>query len=817
MSHRLTLAAPGLILALLALTACSDATPAAPGGTGGVTPPLPTPNGPGEVTPLPTPSPTPTMTPSPTPTPLPMVRVEKAETALANGDWAGAVEEFQAALNQSGEADLRAAALLGLGQARLRAGDAEAAIADLEQFVGQFAASPEAATAHFWLAEAYRAQAAWEQAIAEYQQYLSLRPGRIDGYVYERLGLAAQALGDAERARGAYLAAIGAPRTGEVNSLRARLAQLYVNEGDYAAAIEQYDAVIANTGQSWLAGQMHFLAGQALLAMQREDEAHARFLTGVNQFPDAPDSYQALIALVEAGAPVDEFQRGLTDYYAQAYTPAIAAFQRYLQSHPDHDSRAHYYLALAYRDSGSLGAALATFDDLIATHPADSLWAQAWMEKARSQWLWDDDLAGAAATYRAFVEAAPADPLAPEALWQAGRMLEQRGDLETAAEVWGQLASEYPQSVRAGEAAFKAGIARYRLGQPAQAAALFEQARSLARDATANAAALMWLGRIRRELGDAPASNNAYASAIEADQPYGYYSLRATDLATAQTRIFPQAGEYDFAFDEQTERAAAEAWLAETLGIPDPGDLGDLAPSVAADPRWQRGRELWRLGLRLEARAELEALRSAFSGDALASYQLALAFRELGLYRSSILAARSALRAAGVTDAFAVPRYFTLLRYPAYYADLVIPAAQAYHLDPLLLFALIRQESLFEGFATSGAAARGLMQVIPPTGDWIASRLGWRDYQESDLYRPVVSIQFGAYYLAQQMEYFDGDAFAALAAYNAGPGNAEIWLNLAPNDPDLFLEVIRLDQPHQYIRHIYEIYAVYRDLYAVKE
>jgi soluble lytic murein transglycosylase len=73
-----------------------------------------------------------------------------------------------------------------------------------------------------------------------------------------------------------------------------------------------------------------------------------------------------------------------------------------------------------------------------------------------------------------------------------------------------------------------------------------------------------------------------------------------------------------------------------------------------------------------------------------------------------------------------------------------------------------------------------------------------------------VSVRFGTCYLAAQRDRFNGDLYAALAAYNAGPGNAAPWHELAPDDPGLFLEVIRLQQPHQYIRRIYEIYTIYR-------
>jgi soluble lytic murein transglycosylase len=83
-----------------------------------------------------------------------------------------------------------------------------------------------------------------------------------------------------------------------------------------------------------------------------------------------------------------------------------------------------------------------------------------------------------------------------------------------------------------------------------------------------------------------------------------------------------------------------------------------------------------------------------------------------------------------------------------------------------------------------------------------------------DLHRPIVSIRLGVRYLADQRDLFDGDLYAALAAYNAGPGNSFAWRNLSGDDQDLFLEIIRLDQPRDYIRVIYWAYSHYVRLYV---
>ena len=163
------------------------------------------------------------------------------------------------------------------------------------------------------------------------------------------------------------------------------------------------------------------------------------------------------------------------------------------------------------------------------------------------------------------------------------------------------------------------------------------------------------------------------------------------------------------------------------------------------------------------------------------------------------------------------PVYFNHIRFGIYFKDLAVPSAEAENLNLLYLLSVVRQESLFEPFARSGSDARGLMQVVPATGQEVASQLNWPpDYDVSDLYRPYVSIPLGAHYLARQRDLFGGSLYAALAAYNGGPGNTLIWNELAGGDPDLLLEVIRADETRKYITQIFEFFNIYRLIYEEK-
>ena len=154
------------------------------------------------------------------------------------------------------------------------------------------------------------------------------------------------------------------------------------------------------------------------------------------------------------------------------------------------------------------------------------------------------------------------------------------------------------------------------------------------------------------------------------------------------------------------------------------------------------------------------------------------------------------------------------LAYPTPFASELLEAAAAEGIPPLLLAALARQESAFNPRAGSLAGALGLTQVIPPTGEEIASSLGV-PWLIDDLFDPRTSLRFGAHYLAMQLKQFDGNVVAALAAYNGGPGNARRWLNAQPFPGALgYSEAVDFSETQDYLGRVIENYAWYRYLYA---
>ncbi len=149
---------------------------------------------------------------------------------------------------------------------------------------------------------------------------------------------------------------------------------------------------------------------------------------------------------------------------------------------------------------------------------------------------------------------------------------------------------------------------------------------------------------------------------------------------------------------------------------------------------------------------------------------------------------------------------------PRAYADLVESAAHKYGLDPNLLFAVMRVESIYNRRIVSNAGAVGLMQIMPATGERIARQLGVSDFDPVDLLDPRRNLEFSAWYLASLLQRFDGRLPLAIASYNGGPHNVRLWLRASPSHMplDAFLERIPFSQTHEYVRRVLVYYSQYR-------
>ncbi|MFZ9521545.1 MAG: lytic transglycosylase domain-containing protein, partial [Silvanigrellaceae bacterium] len=116
------------------------------------------------------------------------------------------------------------------------------------------------------------------------------------------------------------------------------------------------------------------------------------------------------------------------------------------------------------------------------------------------------------------------------------------------------------------------------------------------------------------------------------------------------------------------------------------------------------------------------------------------------------------------------------LLYPLPWRETIADAAEEFKISPWLILSIMRAESLFQPQVVSNVGARGLMQIMPTTGERIADLLGYPDFEASHLDNPQVNVAFGSWYLARLLNYYRGNLPMAIAAYNAGPVAVDRWL-----------------------------------------
>jgi len=747
--------------------------------------------------------------------------VSEGAFALFVGDYQKAITTFREAIDVSNNAAITAEGQLGLGQIYFNIGEISIALNHFRQA----ALSPDpvtAARAHYMLGQTYTRLQRYEDALAAYGTYLEMRPGVIDDRLHELRGDLFTSLGDHTSAIASYQEAFLSDLNGGSDAIAVKIGQAYQSNGDDQTALSLYRDIYNTATSDYTKAQMALLIGRIHLAREEYEPAYTILQESVQQFPFAYDAYTALVILLDEGIPVNEYERGLINYYVGNYVLAIDAFDRYLEGSPENlADAALYHQALATRALGgeeNHQASIALWETLIDNYPTSTYYVDAWQSIEFTLWAFLGEHQASAEKSLAYVAQRPETQDAPDFLFRAGRSFERADMLEEAAETWARVAAEYPESTETFRATYFAGIALVRLGDWNRAQAMFSRALVLTAEPSELAAAHLWIGKCQEALGDISAALDSWKIA-QAANPFGHYSIRAEDLLIRR-EPFSEPSVVNLDPDLTPYLPEAEAWLRTTFDLPAETNL-ESPGMLAYDARFQRGLEFWALGDYPAAKAAFDSIRIEYAEDPAQTFRLIPALVEIGLYRSALVASTQLLRLAGLEggDALMAPEYFSRVRFGAYYLDWVLPAAQKEGISPLLLLSVMRQESAYEGFIRSGAGARGLMQIMPATGAQLAENLAWpENYTVDDLDRPNVSLAFGASYLRQQRQLFEGDLFAMLAAYNGGPGNTIAWKNLTPyEDPDLFLEIVRIEETRDYIRLINENHYIYGWLYGEPE
>ena len=386
----------------------------------------------------------------------------------------------------------------------------------------------------------------------------------------------------------------------------------------------------------------------------------------------------------------------------------------------------------------------------------------------------------------------PQSPWAEEALFAAGNYYWMNLDRSRAAEYYQRVVSAFPTGKYASLAQWRIAWTSYMLRQP-DAASRFEQYLIKYSTTPQVVNGLYWLGRSYEHAGNVPRARSFYLAAV-GRFPQTYFGEKAAQR-------LHEIG------TQPTEPAEVLSVIPPASPLP---PLDGPLPA-AATQRWARAQALQSIAF--DSSAELE-LRSAYADTHAAGLLLAIAkaAEQAGHYGAGIVTTRQIVTQFESRRFDQIPDEALHTAYPLPYRDLIERESLHYHLDPMLVAGLIRQESAFASDAVSYANAVGLMQLWPPTAVKLARNLKFR-YARGRLFDPEYNVKLGTLYLSDLLNAY-GTPEAALAAYNAGETHVEEW-NAGQNYQETaeFVESIPITQTREYVQIVARNAELYRQIY----
>ncbi|MEO8541152.1 MAG: transglycosylase SLT domain-containing protein [bacterium] len=672
-----------------------------------------------------------------------------AQNLFREGKYGEARDAFRTVAGKSSLQADRADALVGAATAAIQLRDTNGAVESLQ---GAVTAAPGPSSgrvrAVYLLLKTLNDADRGAEGVPIYEGEPEISAGSALApyYLFEAARAYGQ-LGDFGRARPLLVRVLGMANASTALREQVLVEQRRVGTAsdDQFAVVAALDALIAlNGGPAY-----RFQRAQLALGDGDIDGYARRMRDLIAASPTSDWSYQALLELTDKGIAVGPGDAGLVYYRRGMYFKAIDVLAAGVDAAPGPDELAFraFYLGASYEDSGQAAQAVHYYD-VAAT-------------------------SGGSATY------------VHRAKYWAARVTEGEDDADEASRRYVALVKDGPKGEFSEEAAFRSGYVLYKANKTSAAIATWE-----AMSGTTSARLEYWEGRAYALGGDNAAATAAYRRAV-ALGPYDLHGLEAARELGQGISLDTRYKDRDLG--KPVDWGIIESWLRGRIG----GGPVTRQPTPAC--------ELVSVGLREEAAAELLA------ADAVATSwgSFALMKEAYGCGLTNVVAQMAVnLRVDAGASSEEPPTDLLRLSYPIDYSATLKREAKAADVDPLFFAALVRQESFWDPSAGSVAGALGLTQVIPETGEAIANALGVEDFEPSDLFRPAVSLEFGAYYLGGELRSY-GNPLLALAAYNAGPGPARRWGAENARTPADLVETIDYAETKAYVTYIYEAYAHY--------
>ncbi|MBE3127436.1 MAG: tetratricopeptide repeat protein [Candidatus Atribacteria bacterium] len=375
----------------------------------------------------------------------------------------------------------------------------------------------------------------------------------------------------------------------------------------------------------------------------------------------------------------------------------------------------------------------------------------------------------------------------------------QLKETEKGISLWRELISKYPNSDESMTSLWD--LARYYTNNNADSQALDYYRELSERFSQSNLGddALYWRGKILESIGSDEEAKIVYEKLIR-EYPLSYYTERITEQRSDISFIWP-------VFVSETEDFIdLEEFFKKYDKIEGKGQLSLLKAELFGEVSFYK-----------EAIIELKGALNYNPGNIFLLFKLSDVYKKNKDYYDSLNYMEIIFNYLEDNHQLEdLPLELWQSLYPAYFEDMIREYALKYEIDPLLALAMIREESRFNAWNESVAGARGLMQIIFSTGEWIAQKLNFEDFNDEMLFSPEVNINLGCWYIGYLKERFLNDPILIISGYNAGPGTTSKWIKQYDrSDLDNFVENIPYSETREHIKKVMKSYQMYKRLAQV--
>ncbi len=494
----------------------------------------------------------------------------------------------------------------------------------------------------------------------------------------------------------------------------------------------------------------------------------ADILFKYRQYNLAEDLYGEIIKTFPEAKDIAEvyYKRARALYYKKDYKQVVDKCNEIILRFPPSDIiiKAHYLFANSFLALGERYFAIDKYKEIIEQYPETYYARESYLRMSECYFQLGESEKGIF-HWRQLIARYPNSDQAMTSWWNLARYYTENNKDPEALEAYRELSERFPKS---------------RLGDDA----------------------LYWRGKTLQKIGSEEEANSIYEKLLK-DYPLSYYA----------ERIIEQRGDIDYLWpvvsvSTKKDFTDLEGFLEKYGKINEKGQLFLLKAELFKGINFYK-----------EAIIELKGGLNYNPGNIFLLFRLSDFYLKNEDYYDSLNYTEIIFNY--LQDNYPLeelPLELWEQLYPTYFEDMIRTYALKYEIDFLLALAMIREESRFNSWNESVAGARGLMQIIFSTGEWIAQKLNIENFSDEMLFSPEVNINLGCWYIGYLKRKFSNDTILIISGYNAGPGITDKWVERYDrSDLDNFVENIPYSETREHIKKVMKSYQMYKRLIKIKE